>query len=377
MVTYPDYNLANQLKTVARLLSGGSQTKIFLVKIGGFDTHVDQVEGIDNLSGKHNNLLTELSTSIKAFQDDLEALSLADKVMTFSFSEFGRKAAENGSFGTDHGTMAPMFVFGNAVAPGTTGTNVDLDNIVDGQLQNHQHDYRQVFTTLLQDWMGADDTILADTMFDAYLGSKLPFIDAVSVVDPACYSGPLPVELSFFKARLIDNKKVTLSWDTASEVNSDYFEVERSQDGKDFEAIIKTAAKGNLTLVNHYQEIDEEPLTGTSYYRLKQVDQYGQFEYSKIAVVELIPPMVTNIRLYPNPAVYDFQLAFMSEKTGTVQIRIINMAGNLLRQRSLSVKEGFNKFSFPVDRLPTGTYVVEIFSAELGVREHKSLVKNS
>lgn len=189
-VTYPDTDLANQLKTVARLISGGSQTKIFLVTIDGFDTHSNQVDSTTTSVGKHAGLLDELSGAIKAFHDDLAALSLEHRVTTVTFSEFGRKVIENGSFGTDHGTFAPMMVFGSAIAAGVTGTNPILNN-VDGQgafaASELQHDYRRVFTTLMQDWLGASDNALAATQFSSFVSQKLPLIGATAAVAPTCY----------------------------------------------------------------------------------------------------------------------------------------------------------------------------------------------
>jgi uncharacterized protein (DUF1501 family) len=374
-VSYPAYDLANQFKTVARLLSGGSTTKIFLVKMVGYDTHVDQVVEGNPLIGDHTTLLNKLSLSIKAFQDDLAALNLSNKVLTVCFSEFGRKAVENGALGTDHGTIAPMLLFGDAVEPGITGTNVDLSNLNNGQLQNPQHDYRQVFTTLLQDWLGADDAIISDTLFAPYLPLKLPFINAANLVDPGCYAGPLPVELSFFRAKAIDNKEVLLTWDTASENNSAYFEVQRSADAQNFETIAQVTARGTSASVQHYEQTDYEPLSGLSYYRLRQVDVDDSFEYSPVVAVEIKVSAFENVRLYPNPVMYEFYLTFMSEKAGTLQVRILNMSGFMIRQRTLSVKEGFNKYSFPTDKLETGNYVVQLFTEELNVIETIQLVK--
>ncbi|MEL6841953.1 MAG: DUF1501 domain-containing protein, partial [Bacteroidota bacterium] len=118
-------NLSPQLQTVARLISGGCKTKIYLVRIGGFDTHTNQVDSSDTSKGQHARILYFLSTALKAFYDDLVGLGIADKVMTVTFSEFGRQVGENGNFGTDHGTLAPMFVLGRGVTPGVTGTNPD------------------------------------------------------------------------------------------------------------------------------------------------------------------------------------------------------------------------------------------------------------
>ncbi len=190
VATYPDNRLANQLRTVARLISGGSQTKVFLCEYGGFDTHSGQVNISDPTTGNHAELLTTLSDAIKTFQDDLAALGIADRVLGCTFSEFGRKVISNGSYGTDHGTYAPCFVFGSAAAAGVVGNNPTLNNIDGiGALAESelQHDYRQVFTTLLQDWLGASNGAVTATYFGSFLSSKLGIVDPSMVVDPSCY----------------------------------------------------------------------------------------------------------------------------------------------------------------------------------------------
>lgn len=186
-ITYPDTSFANQLKTVARLIRGGSRTKIFLCQLGGFDTHESQV-GDTAILGDHAQLMDVLSQGIKAFFDDLEAMQIDEQVVACTFSEFGRCAKENGSSGTDHGTLAPMLLIGKGVQAGVTGTNVNLSNLTqDNQLQNMQHDYRQVFTTLLQDWLGANNYVLEQALFDGYM--KLPLVGSGFVVAPDCYQG--------------------------------------------------------------------------------------------------------------------------------------------------------------------------------------------
>lgn len=170
--------LSSQLKLIARLLSGGSKTKIFLARIGGFDTHASQVESYDHSMGAHAALLYHISASVKAFQDDLKGLGLEDRVMTMTFSEFGRRAESNGSYGTDHGKAAPMMIFGKGVNPGVYGTNPDLSDLDNGNLKM-QFDYRQVFTTVLQDWMGASNEAVAATNFDGFLDKKIPFVSGL------------------------------------------------------------------------------------------------------------------------------------------------------------------------------------------------------
>ncbi|MBC7450606.1 MAG: DUF1501 domain-containing protein [Cytophagales bacterium] len=144
--------LSAKLKIIANLIHGGSKTKIYLIGMGGFDTHAQQVETTNASMGNHAALLYHISSAMRAFQDDLKARSIDDRVLTMTTSEFGRRIYANGSFGTDHGTGAPMMLFGTNVNPGLSGTNPDLtqDNVA------MQFDYRQVYATILKDWMCVD-----------------------------------------------------------------------------------------------------------------------------------------------------------------------------------------------------------------------------
>ena len=197
-LTYPNTSIANQLKTVARFISGGLQTKVYLVKIGGFDTHDLQVAAkTTSHLGKHADLLTQISESIKTFITDLNNQNKGDDVIAVTFSEFGRKAAENGNLGTDHGEIAPMFVFGSSIAPGVSGTNINLNEAVVGnnyQVQTVQHDYRRVFSTILQDWLGANNATLDLSFYNyttnsGYANTKITnMIKSQNMVPPSCYN---------------------------------------------------------------------------------------------------------------------------------------------------------------------------------------------
>ncbi len=169
--------LAPQLRMIARLLSGGSQTKIFLARMGGFDTHASQVEDYDSTMGTHAALLYHLAEAVKAFQNDLLKLGLEERVLTVTMSEFGRRAASNGSWGTDHGKAAPMFVFGSGVKAGLTGSNPDLYDLDRNNLRM-QHDYRQVFGAIVQDWFEAAPEVVQKTRFEnfVYADQKLDII---------------------------------------------------------------------------------------------------------------------------------------------------------------------------------------------------------
>jgi len=167
--SYDDSDLSNQLKTVARLISGGLESKVYLVKLNGFDTHFSQIQSANDIQGDHNELLTELNNAISSFMQDISSQGFQDDVVGLTFSEFGRKAKENGNLGTDHGEIAPMFVFGSAINGGVSGTNPDLTEATQNnnwQLETFQFDYRETLGTLLQDYLGADDNAIDSTFFN-------------------------------------------------------------------------------------------------------------------------------------------------------------------------------------------------------------------
>ena len=199
-VSYPDTDISNQLKTVARLISGGLESKVYMVKLSGFDTHFGQNQGENDILGDHNDLLTKLSSAVTAFMNDLSAMNLKNDVVGLTYSEFGRKAAENGSLGTDHGEIAPMFVFGAPVKGGISGFNPDLNEANENngyQIQTVQFDYRDTLGTLLQDYLGADNLALDATFFNNTLNQSFSetkiddLIKSEFSVATNCYSNSL------------------------------------------------------------------------------------------------------------------------------------------------------------------------------------------
>jgi uncharacterized protein (DUF1501 family) len=168
--TYPTGNsLADQLKIVARLVKGGLKTRVYMVSMGGFDNHAVQVNTADTTTGTHATLMKRLGDAVKAFQDDLQGLGVADRVMGMTFSEFGRRVKSNASVGTDHGAAAPLFVFGSKVNPGITGVNPTIP--VSASTNDNvpmQYDFRSVYATLLQDWFCVDNNTLQSIMLQNF-----------------------------------------------------------------------------------------------------------------------------------------------------------------------------------------------------------------
>jgi uncharacterized protein (DUF1501 family) len=174
-------NLPDQLKIIAKLISGGLKTRVYVATIGGFDTHSDQIETQGSTSGMHETLLKTLSDSIAAFQDDLKLLGLEDRVMGMTFSEFGRRIISNSSLGTDHGSAAPLFVFGTNANPVIHGVNPTIPSkVTDEDNLPMQFDFRAIYTSFLKDWFGVESAELKKIMMKDF--ATIPLIKVASSV---------------------------------------------------------------------------------------------------------------------------------------------------------------------------------------------------
>lgn len=148
LVAYPRNPLAQQLQMVAAMIRAGLSTRVYYTTLGGFDTHSQQ-------AGAHANLMESLGSSLRAFQQDLKAQGNDGRVLTMTFSEFGRRVGENGSRGTDHGTAAPMFLMGSMVKPGVLNRHPSLSDLAEGDLR-YTTDFRSVYAAVLEDWLKCD-----------------------------------------------------------------------------------------------------------------------------------------------------------------------------------------------------------------------------
>lgn len=156
---YPATPLAADLKLVAQMITAGLPTRVYYVTLGGFDTHSGQAQ-------RHDRLMETLSGALAAFADDLKALGQLDRVTTMTFSEFGRRVAENGSQGTDHGEAAPLFVVGSKIVPGFHGPAPDLrrEKLSRGDVA-FAVDFRRVYASMLKTWLRADDATVLGKAF--------------------------------------------------------------------------------------------------------------------------------------------------------------------------------------------------------------------
>ena len=159
-VDYGEGELAEQLAIVARLIKGGLGSKVYMVSLGSFDTHAEQPE-------RQQELLMDLSSTIKNFYDDLTTVGMDDKVLSMTISEFGRRPYENGSNGTDHGAASPVMLFGPALnGNGFVGDHPDLTTWDEDDNLIPSTDFRDIYNTVLTEWFCLDPSVVSTILLN-------------------------------------------------------------------------------------------------------------------------------------------------------------------------------------------------------------------
>jgi uncharacterized protein (DUF1501 family) len=250
--------LADQLRIVAQLINGGLQTPIYIVSLGGFDTHSEQVANDgDTTQGYHATLLRWVSEAIGAFQDDLKLLGVDERVAGMTFSEFGRTIASNGSFGTDHGAAAPLFAFGKNVIPGIIGSNPQIpDNPFASADIPMQNDFRSVYASALKDWFGLDDP-------ESVLNYQFPILPIFKAGAVGTHSVAKPnIEASNFPNPFLHSTTFTFT------IESGYLTIDLiDTSGRVLQTIVEGSYPSGTHRVTFNRNTDLRP--GTYFYQVK------------------------------------------------------------------------------------------------------------
>jgi hypothetical protein len=171
---------------------------------------------------------------------------------------------------------------------------------------------------------------------------------------------PLPVELSSFEVS-VESQTVQLKWQTESEQNSAHFDLERSQNAKDWETFNRVPAAGNSMNTLNYNGVDHQPYSEISYYRLKQVDINGQFEYSSVRSANLKSTEVQNITIFPNPTTGSVTLE--SNRGNLESITIFDVFGKDVTSQVVEMKRSHSKVEINVSLLESGIYLVKTLNS--------------
>lgn len=190
---------------------------------------------------------------------------------------------------------------------------------------------------------------------DNYHDGSGPYTSSISNVNFTLYRDvgiSVPVELLSFVAKPISEREVKLDWITLSEINNDFFSIERSQDGKEFSVIGRVEGQGSSSEENIYSWLDTSPFTGENYYRLKQTDFDGRFEYSEVVLINLLPPDA--IQTFPNPSKGQFNIVFPSDTNIDKSAIVKNMEGQIIMSLNLET----NNHIIDLSNHPNGMYIV-------------------
>lgn len=161
-VDFPAGGFSNDLKMIASLINSGSETKVYYVSMSGFDTH-------NNQKNRQGRLLTEYAEGMNAFYRELKKSGQWNRTMVMTFSEFGRRVEQNASAGTDHGKANCLFLTGGSIGhPGFQATNLDLRETDQGDVP-FTIDFRRVYASLLQHWLGTDPVKILGRAYDPVL----------------------------------------------------------------------------------------------------------------------------------------------------------------------------------------------------------------
>ncbi|MEO1513647.1 MAG: T9SS type A sorting domain-containing protein [Bacteroidota bacterium] len=325
------------------------------------------------------------STNIADYNSHVQSAATAaglGSVNWYAIASTSTVDAVDNTFTTSTDTDGALFlmngtqVVANDIADfwdGTINTQIDLDE--NGSLRPND---TPIFTSWTAVWTGTKDDGTADD--SRYLGgsgaitfglarAELKFWERRSNNTNSSLSLPiygvsevlqvrssLPVDLLSFDAKLMDGDQLLLNWQTASEQNNDFFTIERSRDGLQWEILKEVAGVGTSSSVTEYEEIDPTPYLGVSYYRLKQTDFNGQFSYSKQIAVS--HKGEERLRLYPNPA---RNIAFLMGTEHSLQdIKIFNAIAQDVTHLTKLEQSGEAKIGIDTSGLSKGMYVIRV-----------------
>ncbi len=368
-----NHDLGVQLKTIAKLVNGGCKTKIFLTELGDFDTH-------DNQLSRHQILLNHLSESVHNFMEDLDKMGLLDRALIVTFSEFGRKIQENES-GTDHGTLAPMFVFGHPdkIIAGVSGnpifnTNESFESQIDGQdapnvtADNHK-DYRDVFSSILKQWLGADDAVVTNT-FGSFAGSlSLVNNEFNAEGTPGCYDAggepenEVDIMIPIYESGILEDG-VSLEQPFTEIAACDYVDLKPgflAPCGSNVRIYPLDCGSNNNSSMAVFTQANAHALSteDVNYTRIKEKKNEIQL-IEKTAREERV-----RMNVFPNPAVDKINLTFsIREGEKKIHIELMDLKGAVIpiQLPKLDIVKGEYTIEISIQHLIPGYYYIRYAS---------------
>jgi uncharacterized protein (DUF1501 family) len=328
---FEDNELGNQFKIIHKLISGGLNTRVYMLRLGGFDTHGQQVDTADTTRGQHALLLKQINDGIVTFMKNLDAQNMGDRVVGVTLSEFGRTVHSNGSTGTDHGTVAPMFVFGNAVKGGVIGSNPVIPKVYKmNEDLPVQFDYRQAYSSLLNQWMGSPVNQTNQLLYRSFEKIELikdTFTDADSDGVPdsfdLCANTPLGTLVDLTGCPMfslpIDNYKIEITATTCPGMTNGALQLTFKDTKYTYLVDVKgpAAYAKSLKAVAGAKQLVDKLAIGT--YRLS-ITIEGQKEYVQLFDIQVSQPDALVVQSSLSPDNQQLQLSLQGAEAYFIQV---------------------------------------------------------
>lgn len=350
--------LANQLQIVAKLIGGGLKTPIYIVNHPySHDTHSAQVNTTDHTIGTQANNLSILSVAISAFQADLEAKGVANKVTGMTFSEFGRRIKSNDSMGTDHGTSAPVFFFGAGVQGGVIGTSPVLPaNATVNDQVPMQYDFRQLYATVMQDWLCLTAAESATVLGSAF--TRVPIFKSAAA--------PLPLDGVSLTGQYYQGQS---RLNCRAEQNGKYrwYALEFSTDGVRFTEVGRQSNTSLAAAATYaYTHATSAP---KMFYRIAAQDQQGKIDYSNTVLLRSSDKQQL-IRVFPNPVPgNNIHVEFFEKPNAPVDVTIYDLIGAKVYYNRFSGVQNALNFRVPPSFSRETHYILEVAYGDTKARE--------
>ena len=368
---FPNSHLGWQLETASRLIRGGLNSRVYMVDIGGFDTHDRQVDFSDPTKGEHSIILKDLNDSVTAFIRSLDESGDSHRVLTMTFSEFGRTINSNGSYGTDHGTAAPMFIFGNRISDDVLGKNPEIPEVARWQDNLAvEFDFRQVYASILDQWMGADAETEKATLFKDF--EKLPITgsaidqdgDGVLDRDDLCNDTPAGAMVDTNGCEVFslaaDTFTVLVTSASCPGTNNGSITLSAKDQRYNYTYDAGNAGTGVLNAASNYTATLEGLTTG-SYNICFSVDGQPNYERCYSVTVGEPPPLETNAVVNTNTRTVDLSLRGAKQYQVTLNGKPITTENSTI---TLPLVAGNNILQVRTDLECQGVYFEEIFVSE-------------
>jgi len=369
-IAFPQTHLGWQFEIISRLIKGGLNTRVYMAQIGGFDTHDTQVDLSDATKGQHSYILKEMNDAVSALIRSLDQSGDSDRVLTMTFSEFGRTIVSNGSYGTDHGTAAPMFIFGNKLDPSVLGKNPEIPE--NAQWQDNlevEFDFRQVYSSIISQWLGGEPQTEENVLFKNF--EKVPITgeyadfdedgvrDTIDECPDTPYGSTVDTKGCVVFSLPHDTFEIKVVSASCPGSSNGVIEISCSNTSYAYSYSINGAASLPLNSSNNFYDRIENLSKGTYQIAIAVNGQSYERIYS-INVGEP-DPLVASTRLQLDTRTIDLSLQGSSAYTIQLNNRRFDTSQ---RNLTLNLSPGMNRLSVSTGLECQGVYEEEIFVSE-------------